>query len=142
MTENAQSDGLESLERIHDAALELIKASRASSQQIEAEELLYLQESRGMQQLRDQVSNIELGMMAQVAGAKDDMGKPVFSNDALRKAEVSERLQNLGPYREANRQLGDAINAQAIREIRIKKLNRDFSIQKLAYEGLVLGRRY
>lgn len=137
-----KSELVVALESHQQAALELIRIAAAASEQINSEELLYLQEERGMKHLRDQVANIEMGITAQVANAKDDdSGKPLFTNDTLRKAEVADRLQNLSVYKEANSKLGEAINAQAIREIHIKKLNRDHALARLAYEGLVMGRR-
>lgn len=136
-----KSELVVALESHQQAAMELLRIAAAASEQINSEELLYLQEERGMKHLRDSVANIEMGITAQVANAKDGANKPLFTNDTLRKAEVADRLQNLSVYKEANSKLGEAINAQAIREIHIKKLNRDHALAKLAYEGLVMGRR-
>lgn len=119
---------------------ELLGAAHEASEAIEREEMAVLDHEKLLSTLRDRVSTIESRIMAEVAREKDG-AKFAFSNDTQRKAEYSLRLSNDASHRDAVRALGEAIHEQGVREIRIKKLLRDYALARLAFEALTLGRR-
>lgn len=124
------------------ALQELLSAARDASDAVESEELVAIEVERTLREQRDHVVNIEAGIAAQVSREKDDdTGKPVFSNDIQRKAEVAERLANHNVYRDAVRNLAETETEQRVRKVRIDKLSRDYSVAKLAFEGIAIGRR-
>lgn len=124
------------------ALQELLTAAKEASEVMESEELVAIEVERTLREQRDHVANIEAGIAAQVSREKDDAtGKPVFSNDLQRKAEVAERLAVHNVYRDAVRSLAETEGEQRVRRIRIEKLSRDYSISKLAFEVIGMGRR-
>lgn len=127
----------------HQQALqELLAAAKDASEVMESEELVAIEVERTLREQRDHVANIEAGIAAQVSREKDEeTGKPVFSNDLQRKAEVAERLAEHNVYRDAVRSLAETEGEQRVRKIRIEKLSRDYSIAKLAFEVIGMGRR-
>lgn len=119
---------------------ELMGAAHEASEAVEREELAFLDHERAMSALRERVSTIESRIMAEVVRERDG-DKMAFTNESARKAEHSLRLSNDPSHRDAVRGLAEAIQEQGVREIRIKKLLRDYALAKLSYESLTLGRR-
>lgn len=124
------------------AVQESLHAAHFASEAIETEEMAYIEAERGLARTRDQVSNLETGVLAGVSREKDEItGKPVFTNDVQRKAETSERLRDHKAYREAVSKLAEAEHEQRLRRIKIDKFSRDYSLARLAFEALSIGRR-
>lgn len=137
MSDQKSFEAFNALQR---ADSELLGAAHEASEAVEREEMLTLDAEKHLAALRDRVSTIESRIMAEVAREKDG-DKPAFSNDTQRRAEHALRLSDDPSHRDAVRGLAEAIYEQGVREIRIKKLFRDYALAKLAFEALTLGRR-
>lgn len=123
-----------------DAAL--LSAAHEASEAVMAEELAYIDAERVIREHRNRADTIESAVTAQVSREKDEeSGKPVYSNDALRKAEVSLRLANDNEHRDCVRDFLQAEGEQRIRRVKIEKLARDYSLARLSFEALTIGRR-
>lgn len=120
-----------------DAAL--LSAAHEASEAIEREELLYIESERAIREHRNRADTLEARITAEVSREKDDgTGKPVYSNDTLRKAEVSLRLSNDPAHRDAVKDFAQGEGEQRIRRVRIEKLTRDYSLARLSFEALTL----
>jgi hypothetical protein len=127
---------------------ELLSAAHEASEAVEAEELLYLDFERVLREARSRVDVIEARTAAAINRERDDEAKKPgarpalkFSNDAQRKSELALRLGNDSSYRDAVRGLAEAETEQRVRRIKIEKLLRTYSLAKLSFEALCLGRR-
>lgn len=113
---------------------------------LEAAELSYLQEEDWLKDQRWRIEKNETNMMIRVSAEKvdpaDSNSKNVYTNDLQRKAAVSERLGKDPAHRELMAALIEAEKAQAIRKIHIDKLGRDYSLARLRYEAVAIGKRY
>lgn len=119
----------------------LLSAAHEASEAIEREEILYIENERAIREHRNRADTLEARITAEVSREKDEKDKPVYSNDTLRKAEVSLRLSNDPAHRDAVRDFAQAEGEQRIRRVRIEKLSRDYSLARLSFEALTIGRR-
>jgi hypothetical protein len=121
-------------------------AANAANVALEEAELEYLKEEDWLRNQRWLIERNETNMMIRVSAEKVDPSDPnsknVYTNDTQRKAEVFERLRRDPAHRELQAALNVAENAQAIRKIHIDKLGRDYSLAKLKFEALTIGKRY
>lgn len=124
----------------------LWNAADVANVALEAAELEYLREDDWVKTQRWRIEKNETNMMVRVSAEKVDPSDPnsknLFTNDTQRKAEVFERLRQDPAHRELVAALNAAEGAQAIRKIHIDKLGRDYSLAKLKFEALAIGKRY
>lgn len=120
---------------------ELMEAAYAASDAVEREENAFLDTEKILRDHRNRAEIIEARITAEVSREKDGNDKAVFSNDIQRKAEVSLRLSNDSSYRDALRMQLESETEQRVRRFKIEKLLRSYSLNKLAFTALTLGRR-
>lgn len=118
----------------------LLSAAHEASEAVEREEILYIENERAIREHRNRADTLEARITAEVSREKDEKDKPVYSNDTLRKAEVSLRLSNDPAHRDAVKDYAQGSADQSIRKIRIEKLTRDYQLAKLSFTALTLGR--
>ena len=125
---------------------ELWQAAQDASTAVEKEELAALEDAAWVRDQRYRLERLETNHTMNVFAAKvdpnDQDSKPLFTNDASRKAEVSRRLSEDPAYKEMMAALLAAEKNQAIRKILIDRLGRDYTLAKLRYEALLIGKRY
>jgi len=141
-----QQPNLLELEKRELTTDELWQAMQAASEALEAEQLAALDDAEWIREQRYRVERRETNHTMNVFAAKvdpeDPDSKPLFTNESSRKAEVSRRLSNDPAYKELMAALLVAEKNQAVRNIHIEKLGRDYSSSKLRYEALLIGKRY
>jgi len=124
----------------------LWQAMQAASEALEAEQLAALDDADWLREQRYRVERLETNHTMNVFAAKvdpeDPDSKPLFTNAESRKAEVSRRLSNDPAYKELMAALLVAEKNQAVRNIHIEKLGRDFTASRLRYEALTIGKRH
>lgn len=125
---------------------ELWQAAQDASVELEQVELQQLENERWIRDQRSRIEKMQSNMMRRVTAMKvdpeDANSKPLFTNAQQREAEVSDRLNDDPQYRELLAALYTAEGAQAIRKIHVDKLGRDYSLARLRYEALTIGKRY
>ena len=124
---------------------ELWQAAQDASNEREREEMAALEDDRWLRDQRGRLERIEVSVTLIVAAAKinpeDPESKSMFTNDVQRKAEVAHRLRENPDYKEAMAALLTAETNQAVRRIHIERLQRDYSLSKLRYAAITLGRK-
>jgi hypothetical protein len=133
-------------ERPANTVEDLWSAAQEANAALETAELEYLTEEAWLRDQRWRLGKNEAQIMVKVNAAKvdpdDPESKPLFTNAAMRDAEVSRRKSEDPAYKELMAALLVAENAQAVRKIHIDKLGRDYSLSRLRYEALTIGKRY
>jgi len=83
-------------------------------------ELLTLQEQ--LADLQEDMSKWELIQMDEINNAVDDKGKPLYSNDAKRKAELEKRKQGDSKYQGQAEELKELEHEIQVKNIYLEKL--------------------
>jgi hypothetical protein len=133
-------DSISAISEHQQAVLELLTGAYSASEEIERQEVAYIQAEKGIFTHRKRAETIEAATMAQVAREKDG-DKLRFSNDLQRKSQLAIRLDADNSYRDEMRAVAETESEQRTRRVRIEKLTRDYTLSKLAYEGVAIGRR-
>lgn len=124
----------------------LWQAAQDASLAIETAELEILREEEWLREQRWRLERNEINMLIRVSAEKVDRADPdsknVYTNDTQRKAAVSERLGKDPQHRELLAALTLAEKNQAVRKITLDRLGRDYTMAKLRYEALTIGKRY
>jgi hypothetical protein len=113
---------------------------REISQEIREKELDYLGREKWLAEMRSHRDAIELDITAFVTNEKVE-GKPRYSNDLSRKAEIADRLKAHKAYQESSAKIDEAEFTQKSLRIEIDFLLRNFRVGLLAYEAIAIGRR-
>ncbi len=121
---------------------DLWNAADAANVALAAAEIAYLKAEEWIRGQRARLERIETNITLIVAAAKTPDDKAMFTNDTQRKAEVGRRLSDNPEYRTEMTALVAAEGEQAVRKIHIDKLGRDYSLAKLRFEALAIGKRY
>lgn len=133
-------------ERPADTVNDLFVAAQEANTALETAEIEYLKEEAWLREQRWRMESVEKNIALLVGAAKvdpsDSDSKPMFTNKETREAEVSRRLRQDPAHKELMAALLVAENAQAVRKIHIDKLGRDYSLARLRYEALTIGKRY
>lgn len=121
-------------------------AVQTASGELKAEQLAALEDVDWIRDQKYRIERLETNHTMNVYAAKADPddadSKPLFTNEAMRKAEISRRMSIDAAYKELMAALLAVERRQAIRSIHIEKLGRDYSTSKLRYEALTIGKRY
>lgn len=73
--------------------------------EIRDQRILVLQISERMESIREHLKSWEMLQTANIANATDESGKPLYSNDAKRKAELDQRKKDSDEYFRMNCEL-------------------------------------
>lgn len=124
----------------------LWQTAQDASAAVETAELEYLDSEDWLRDQRYRIEKNETNITIRVGAEKINPGDPdskyVFTNETQRKAEVARRLSEDPQHREAVAALVANEKAQAIRKIHIDRLGRDYSLARLKFEALTIGKRY
>lgn len=124
----------------------LWQAAQDANVALEAAELEYLDSESWLRDQRYRIerneTNITIRVAAEKVNPEDADSKYVFTNETQRKAEVARRLSEDPQHREAMAALVANEKAQAIRKIHIDRLSRDYSLARLKFEAITIGKRY
>lgn len=125
---------------------DLLRIAEDASAAIEAAELEFLDAAGWIRDQRWRMERLETQTQVKVNAAKvdpdDPESKPLYTNDAMRKAEVSRRLSEDPSHKELMAALNVAEAEQQVRRIHIEKLTRDYQLARLAVEAIFVGKRY
>jgi len=123
----------------------LWQAAQDASAAVEAEELAALEDAAWIRDQRYRIERLETNHTMNVFAAKVDPNDPdsksLFTNEGMRKAEVSRRLSNDPAYKELMAALLVAEKNQAVRKLHIERLLRDYQLAKLMFQFFAIGKR-
>lgn len=124
---------------------DLLRVAQEASAAIEKTELQILEEEAWTREQRWRLERLESQTTVKVSAAKvdpeDPESKPMFTNAAMREAEVARRLSEDPSHKELIAALMTAETEQKKRRIHIDRLNRDYAMAKLNYAAITLGRK-
>jgi hypothetical protein len=119
----------------------LLNRAETCSEKIHAMELKQVTDTLEKARLLELKEGVVTGTFLEVCDEADEAGKKKFTNDLTRKAEAERRLRDNFQHANATRDIAELDLAILTRRADIDHLHREYQMAKLAYEGLVIGRR-